>query len=145
MLTIPTPTTVHPVPADALDRGRTPGAVGLLLDPEVIEAYVREHVLGRFEDDTRKVRAEHMLLLRSPIGELAIIGTEGVGDAVDEALGTVPAYVAIGWQYELVSLPHEVIQSAITGEGADVAGFVRRFGDRLDTNAYIWRRFCGVA
>lgn len=150
MLTIPTPTSVRPVSAEATgDRhGRTPGAVGLLLDPDVIQRYVHSQLTEHeCEDgpDCGSVKAEHLLLLRSPIGEVAIIGTEGVGDAVDETLGAIPAYVAIGWQYEQVNLPHAVVQSAITGEGADVAGFVRLFGDRLDVNAYIWRRFCGVA
>ena len=151
MLKLATPTTVRPVPEEATNQRhhRTPGAVGLLLDADVIRTYVHS-LLEEHECDTedpkdcRSVRAESLLLLRSPIGELAIIGSEGVGDAVPEELGKVPAYVAIGWTYQSVDLPHGIIQSAITGEGADVAGFIRLFGDRLNVNAYFWRRFVGV-
>lgn len=152
MLTIPTPTTVRTVPAETTNERhyRKPGAVGLLLDPTVILGYVHsqltEHECESPDDLSQcsSVRVEPLLLLQSPIGELAIIGSEGVGDAVEEELGKVPAYVAIGWSYQRVELPHDVIQQAITGEGADVAGHIRLFGDRLDTNAYLWRRFVGI-
>lgn len=150
MLTIPTPTTVRTVPEEATNERhyRKPGAVGLLLDPDVIKAHVIKELQAQYPDEDydwqKNVRVEPLLLLQSPIGELAIIGSEGVGDAVEEELGKVPAYVAVGWEYRLFQLPHEVIQSAITGEGADVAGHIRLFGDRLDNNAYLWRRFVGI-
>lgn len=151
MLTIPTPTLVRDVPAEALDphHSRKTGALGMVLSGDVIRDYVVETYLELYPDyysaeNPPKVRPEDMLLLRSPIGELAIIGTEGVGDAVSEDYGTVPAYVVVGWEYTPIQLPHDVIQRAITGEAADVAGFVRLFGGRLDSNAYIWRRFVGI-
>lgn len=153
MLTIPTPELIRDHVAEAYNQrhGRKPGAVGLVVNGIKVRDYVHstltEHECESPEDlrHCSSVRAEDLLLLRSPIGELALIGHEGVGDAVDEAVGTIPAYVAIGWAWEPVELPHAIVQDAFTGEGVDVADWVRLFGDRLDGNAYIWRRFCGVA
>ncbi len=151
MLTFPTIELVRDHVAEAYNsrHNRKPGALGIILDPVVIKEYVHS-TFTEHECDAdrpaacRSIRTEEMLLLRSPIGELAIIGHEGVGDEIDEGKGTVPAYIAIGWSYERVDLPHDVIQRAMRPEQADVADFVRLFGDRLDNNAYIWRRFVGA-
>jgi hypothetical protein len=140
MLTITTPTTVRPIPEEATNQrhGRTPGAVGVLLDPETIAAQVRV-MYPEIEADS--IRADWMLLLQSPHGEVAVIGTEGVGTKVPIDQITIPVYVSIGWSYELIDIPATVIEEAMTTEGADVAGHIRIFGDRLDGNAYTWRRF----
>lgn len=136
---------------EAVQRGRTRGALGLVLRGNVIADWVKADIMERYAEyysqegnDEPKVRADDMLLLRSPIGELAIIGDEGVGEPVPEDKGTIPAYVAVGWEYQLVQLPHAVVQQAMAPEAVDVADWVRIFGDRLDNNAYIWRRFVGT-
>lgn len=146
MLTIPTPATVRPHVEGVEGRGRTYGAVGILLDPDVIEAQVRvmHPELTIHQENAPRVDAGQLLLLRSPIGEVAVIGTEGVGDAVPEDSIDIPMFVAIGWQYQSIKIPATVVEEAMTSEGMDVADFVRVFGDRLDNNAYIWRRFVGV-
>lgn len=149
MLTIPTPTTVRPIPEEATNdrHGRKPGAVGVLLDPTVIFDYVHSTLTEHECDmpgDCGSVVVSPLLLLQSPIGEVGVIGIEGVGKEVPGDAPAIPMYVSIGWEYELVDVPAEVVQRAITDQGADVAGFVRLFGDRLDNNAYIWRRFAGA-
>lgn len=151
MLTIHTPTTVRPHVEEATNErhARKHGAVGVVLEPLIVKEYVHSTLTEHECDadsplDCGSVHVDELLLLQSPIGELAIIGTEGVGDAVDAELGTIPAYVAIGWQYVRVDLPHATVQRALTTEGADVADFIRLFGDRLDGNAFIWRRFVGA-
>jgi hypothetical protein len=148
MITIPTPTTVRPhVPEATNERhSRKLGAVGIVLDREELSAYVRttHPELSLHAEHPVRVDAGECLLLHSPIGEVAVIGTEGVGEAVPEDSIDIPLYVAIGWEYRLVQVPATVVQAAMTSEGADVADFIRLFGDRLDGNAYIWRRFCGA-
>jgi len=101
-------THLQDIPAEALNsrHHRTPGAVGLILDPVVIREYVHSQLTDHeceSPDDLRhcsSLQVEPMLLLRSPKGELAIIGSEGVADEVDESEGAVPAYVSIGWMYQ---------------------------------------------
>lgn len=151
MLTIPTPTTVRPhVEAATNERhARKHGAVGVLLDSDAIKAYVHTTLTEHDCDADSPVNCGSVdvgdqLLLTSPIGEVAVIGTEGVGEAVAVDAAEVPIWVAIGWSYELVKVPATVVQRALTHEGADVADFVRLFGDRLDNNAFIWRRFVGA-
>lgn len=137
------PTVTRPVPEDATNsrHNRKPGAIGWLLDPAPIEAYLRDF---SYVDPETRLNIGELLLLRSPKGELAVIGSEGVGietTPLDDADRTIRVYVGIGFYWQDIAIPHDVIQEAITGEGADVAGFIRLFGDRLDTNAYIWRNF----
>lgn len=153
MLTLPTPSIVRDHNPEAFNQrhARKPGAVGLVVNGLKVRDYVHsqltEHECESPDDLSHcsSVHAEDLLLLRSPIGELALIGREGVGEAVSEDKGSIPAYVAVGWMWTPFDIPHEVIQNAFTGEGVDVADWIRLFGDRLDGNAYSWRRFAGIA
>jgi hypothetical protein len=142
MLELTPPTSVRPIPEDVISRGRTPGGIGWVLDGKVIAEYVHSTLPEHECSEACKVRPDELLLLQSKNGQhYGIIGNEGVGQQVRADAETIPAYVAVGFMYDLFEIPQSVVQQAITGEGADVAGFVRLFGGRLNSNAYIWREF----
>ena len=71
----------------------------------------------------------------------ALVCDEGVGwEQRDRSLINVPTNIgAMGLYNGSVKMSVGLIKSCLTGETADIADFVRVFGDRLDTNVAIWQ------
>ena len=73
--------------------------------------------------------------------KIALICTEGVGWIQDE-YGTieVPTNIGqMGWLQGRVHISIEVIKTCLTENKADIAEYVRTFGDRLDNNCALWQ------
>src|SRR6478609_92573 len=78
MLTYTTPATVRPIPEEATGQrhGRTPGAIGLILDGDVLAEWMQNEGLT----DGRDVHVGELLLIQSADEKsFGIIGHEGVG------------------------------------------------------------------
>ena len=71
----------------------------------------------------------------------ALICDEGVGwEQKDMYLISVPTNVGeMGLYNGYVELSTDVIKTCLSGETADIADFIRIFGDRLDNNVAIWQ------
>ena len=71
----------------------------------------------------------------------ALVCDEGVGwEQRDRSLINVPTNIgAMGLYNGSVKMSVGLIKSCLTGETADIADFVRVFGDRLDNNVAIWQ------
>lgn len=68
--------------------------------------------------------------------DLCIVGTEGVGwEADDYGLIGVPFG---GFVTQSVKVSTQVIAKCVTIEQVDLADFVRVFGDRLESNFWLW-------
>ena len=71
----------------------------------------------------------------------ALVCDEGVGwEQQDRSLINVPTNLGgFGLYNGSVKMSVGLIKSCLTGETADIADFVRDFGDRLDNNVAIWQ------
>ena len=71
----------------------------------------------------------------------ALVCDEGVGwEQQDRSLINVPTNLGgFGLYNGSVKMSVGLIKSCLTGETADIADFVRVFGDRLDNNVAIWQ------
>lgn len=71
----------------------------------------------------------------------ALICDEGVGwEQETRYLINVPTNIgSFGLYNGAVDISVSVIKNCLTGETADIADFVRIFGDRLDNNVAIWQ------
>jgi hypothetical protein len=68
-----------------------------------------------------------------------LINEEGVGYTADEmdrasVLYYANGYGSTGW----IDIHQRVIEGCLTGEEIDLADVIREFGDRLETNFYLW-------
>jgi hypothetical protein len=73
---------------------------------------------------------------------VAIIGTEGVGWKSDHDSGiiSVPVGASNGFGYARpVELHRDVLMKFVTDEVVDLADWVRVFGDRLESNLWLWQ------
>lgn len=73
---------------------------------------------------------------------VAIIGTEGVGWKSDSDSGiiSVPVWSNNGMsQARPVELHRDVLMKFVTDETVDLADWVRVFGDRLESNLWLWQ------
>ena len=71
----------------------------------------------------------------------ALVCDEGVGwEQQDRYLINVPTNVGqMGLYNGSVDLSVDVIKSCLSGATADIADFVRTFGQRLDSNVWLWQ------
>jgi hypothetical protein len=71
----------------------------------------------------------------------ALVCDEGVGwEQQDRYLINVPTNVGqLGLYNGSVDLSVGVIKSCLSGDTADIADFVRTFGQRLDSNVWLWQ------
>jgi hypothetical protein len=67
---------------------------------------------------------------------VAVIGTEGVGwkSDADTRLISIPV-----WSSRPVELHRDVLMKFVTEETVDLADWVRIFGDRLESNLWMWQ------
>lgn len=93
-----------------------------------------------FEADA-PIHAEYMVVVNGEKG-LATVITEGVGWYADKD-GGIPINYWTG-QYGgggYVDITEDELRTIISDETVNLAEHIRTFGDRLETNFYIWRQY----
>lgn len=114
------------------NHNRPRGAVGILLDPEILLAGIR----AAYPEDTITGLDGPQLLLETRQG-WAVIGTEGVGYYEHE--GSIEIWCKVSlFSSTTFSASVDAVLAARTAETIDSADHIRVFGGRLDSNHYLW-------
>jgi hypothetical protein len=118
---------------------RPRGAVGILLDNEILLAGIRAAYPEDIPEDAIDRVDGPQLLLKTGQG-WAVIGTEGVG--YYESEGTIAIYYAVSplGMFTTYDTPIAAVLAARTAETIDLADHIRVFGSRLDSNHGLWFR-----
>lgn len=109
-----------------------------VIDTDKATAFIKER-LNAPEDSN--ITADRMAVVNGEKG-LATVVTEGVGWFAD-ANGGIPInywsgnYGSGGY----IDITEEELKSLISDETVNLADHIRAFGDRLETNFYIWRQY----
>ena len=109
-----------------------------VIDTDKATAFIKER-LNAPEDSN--ITADRMAVVNGEKG-LATVVTEGVGWFAD-ANGGIPInywsgnYGSGGY----IDITEEELKSLISDETVNLAEHIRSFGDRLETNFYIWRQY----
>ena len=109
-----------------------------VIDTDKATAFIKER-LNAPEDSN--IIADRMAVVNGEKG-LATVVTEGVGWFAD-ANGGIPInywsgnYGSGGY----IDITEEELKSLISSEVVNLAEHIRTFGDRLETNFYIWRQY----
>ena len=120
-----------------MSREREYGTVVHLLDQDLALALIRK----KLDNPNADVKPEQMVIVNGEKG-LATVITEGVGWFAD-ANGGIPinfwsgGYGSGGY----VDVTVEELRTVISTETIDLADHIRAFGDRLETNFYIWQQY----
>jgi len=125
---------------------RTKGYMGQLLDGKKL-ADLANAIYAIQYNEAGVCTVDHLLLIElkeeNVFGEnkYAVICQEGVGWEQDSyGCLEIPTNIGQWSHYEgHVFLSIEVVKSCLTGEQLDVSDYVRTFGDRLDSNCYLWQ------
>jgi hypothetical protein len=115
---------------------RTFGTVVHVLDVEKATAFIK----NRFENPEANITAERMAIVNGEKG-LATVLTEGVGWYADAQGGIPINYWGKNGNNGYIDVTAEELQTLISDETIDLADHVRVFGDRLETNLYIWQSY----
>lgn len=110
---------------------RTKGVMVHLLDQTKADEYLSKIVPDYYG------KADYMAVVVTKKG-LATLCTEGVGWNAD-ANGKVPINCSWGMSTGYIDIPVEDLDSLVSDEMVDLADFIRVFGDRLESNFYIWK------
>ena len=109
-----------------------------VIDVTKATAFIKER-LNAPEDSN--IQADRMAIVNGEKG-LATVVTEGVGWYAD-ANGGIPInywngnYGSGGY----IDITEDELKSLISSEVVNLAEHIRTFGDRLETNFYIWRQY----
>ena len=109
-----------------------------VIDIDKATAFIKER-LNATEDSN--ITADRMAVVNGERG-LATVVTEGVGWYAD-ANGGIPInywsgnYGSGGY----IDITEDELKSLIADETINLADHIRAFGDRLETNFYIWRQY----
>ena len=115
---------------------RTFGTVVHVLDVEKATAFIKE----RFEAPDLDITAERMAIVNGKNG-VATVLTEGVGWFADKA-GMLPInYWGKNGNNGYLDITPAELAPLISDETIDLADHVRVFGDRLETNLYVWQQY----
>jgi hypothetical protein len=115
---------------------RTFGTIVHILDVEKATAFIKE----RFEAPDLDITADPMAIVNGKNG-LATVITEGVGWYADKN-GKLPInYWGKNGNNGYLDITVEELYPLISDETIDLADHVRIFGDRLETNLYIWQSY----
>ena len=123
---------------EIMSRERELGTIVHTLEPIATLALIRSK-LGNPDAD---IRPEPMVVVNGKNG-LATVITEGVGWFADKN-GGIPInfYAKNGYgSGGYVDVSEEELRGVISAETIDLAEHIRTFGDRLETNFYIWQQY----
>lgn len=115
---------------------RTFGTIVHVLDVEKATQFIKDH----FNDQTFDVKAERMAIVNGKNG-LATVVTEGVGWYADKDGGIPINYWGKNGQSGYIDITVDQLKTLISDETIDLADHVRVFGDRLETNLYLWQNY----
>ena len=115
---------------------RTFGTVVHVIDVEKATAFIKE----RFENPEANITAERMAIVNGKNG-LATVLDEGVGWFADKVGGIPINYYGKNGNSGYIDITAEELKTLISDETIDLADHVRVFGDRLETNLYVWQQY----
>lgn len=109
-----------------------------VIDTVKATAFIKER-LNAPEDS--EIRADLMAVVNGDRG-LATVLTEGVGWFADANGGIPINYYSGGYgSGGYIDITEDELKSLISDETVNLADHIRAFGDRLETNFYIWRQY----
>jgi hypothetical protein len=121
-------------------ENRRAGYLVNLLDQDKLTALIRERVVsvhgGTVEDAQRYIAGRGVLA--KTVKGIAYICGEGVGWWADED-GTIEVEFSGGMSIGYTAIPLDDVVACISSETVELRDFVRVFGDRLDSNCYVWQ------
>lgn len=109
-----------------------------VIDTVKATAFIKER-LNAPEDS--EIQAERMAIVNGKNG-LATVITEGVGWFADKNGGIPINFYSGGYgSGGYIDITEDELRSLISSEVVNLADHIRSFGDRLETNFYIWRQY----
>jgi hypothetical protein len=115
---------------------RTFGTIVHLLDVEKATQFIKDF----YNDQEFDVTAERMAIVNGENG-LATVITEGVGWYADKDGGIPINYWGKNGRNGYIDITADQLKTLISDETIDLADHVRVFGDRLETNLYLWQNY----
>ena len=117
-------------------ENRTFGTIVHVLDVEKATALIKR----RFNNQDAEITAERMAIVNGKNG-VATVLDEGVGWYADKE-GKLPInYWGKNGNNGYLDITPEELAPLISDETIDLADHVRVFGDRLETNLYLWQNY----
>ena len=109
-----------------------------VIDTVKATAFIKER-LNAPED--ANIEADRMAIVNGKNG-LATVVTEGVGWFADKNGGIPINYYSGNYgSGGYIDITEDELKSLISSEVVNLADHIRSFGDRLETNFYIWRQY----
>ncbi len=109
-----------------------------VIDTTKATAFIKER-LNAPEDS--EIKAEYMAVVNGRNG-LATVVTEGVGWYADKNGGIPINYWTNSYgNGGYIDITEDELRSLIADETVNLADHIRAFGDRLETNFYVWRQY----
>ena len=109
-----------------------------VIDTVKATAFIKER-LNAPEDSN--IEADRMAIVNGKNG-LATVVTEGVGWFADKNGGIPINYYSGNYgSGGYIDITEDELKSLISAEVVNLADHIRSFGDRLETNFYIWRQY----
>jgi hypothetical protein len=115
---------------------RTFGTVVHVLDVEKATKFIKD----KLDAHDLNITAERMAIVNGEKG-LATVITEGVGWYADAQGGIPINYWGKNGANGYVDVTVDELRTLISDETIDLADHVRVFGDRLETNLWIWQNY----
>ena len=115
---------------------RTKGTIVHLIDVEKATALIKQ----RFNNQDADITAERMAIVNGKNG-LATVLDEGVGWFADKNGGIPINYWGKNGNNGYIDVTAEELKTLISDETIDLADHIRVFGDRLETNLYVWQQY----
>lgn len=115
---------------------RTFGTIVHLLDQDKATKFIKD----RFQDPEADIKADRMVVVNGEKG-LATVIDEGVGWFADKDGGIPINYWGKYGSGGYIDVTADELKTLISDETIDLADHVRVFGDRLETNLYIWQSY----
>ena len=120
-----------------MSRERELGTIVHTLDPITTLALIRK----KLDKPDADVTPDAMVVVNGKNG-LATVITEGVGWFADKDGGIPINFYAGGYgSGGYVDVTEEELRGVISDKTIDLADHIRTFGDRLETNFYIWQQY----
>jgi hypothetical protein len=134
-------------------RERTKGYIGQIVDGKKLAVIANDIYRLQYSNDFSECTVDGLLLItldeKNVFGDpkYALVCSEGVGWEQD-TYGCLEVPTNIGqmglWNGR-VFISVETVKQCLTDQTADIADYVRVFGDRLDSNCELWQSKMSVA
>lgn len=109
-----------------------------VIDTVKATAFIKERLNAPQDSE---IKADLMAVINGDRG-LATVLTEGVGWFADKNGGIPINYYSGGYgSGGYIDITEDELKSLISDETVNLSDHIRSFGDRLETNFYIWRQY----